>query len=899
MAGKPVGSFYVQLGLNTKEFQKNLKRSERDLKQAFGSAAIRTSQMLAAAMAGLAAATAAVGVAAVKMAADLERQQVAFTRLLGSAEAASKRLKSLQEFAAVTPYTFTELVEYEKRLLALGFGANETRSILSMLGDTAAGLGMNADGVGRLVKALGDIRSKGAVATQELNQLAEAGVPAREILAKGLGVSTAEMLKMVEDRTVSAATAITILMEGLNKRFGGMMELQSKTMLGMWSTVQGEGENVLRILGQQITASASLREAMEGLKNTAMEFRAVLEDQGLGAAFSGMFGPKTKIAIMAIAGAITGALVPAVIALSISLALISKPLAILVAIGAIAGAAGGALYAMGEKMKSGMNIAKEAASIAFEFIKNKALIVVNEVLSAVKGAIAQVAGMFERSAAYHGLSGMAKDFKQLADGMKSAAIEDAGNADLMRSQNDVIAARLSILWEAYNASTAWIDLMNSAGASNIFSVYDKVTDSVTRLKNVMLDATGVASFFNNIIGRGEKANLYNSLGGSGGTKTAKAPKKEGKSDREKLIEEAARQSEQIKDLWKRETSTKEELLDYEYQKEFEALAKTKSANKNYLEDLQRLTEVYSTKGRKMAEEDTAAKLEYLNVAKTEEIKALADRDAAYFEAFERKQELADLETQLLADTRAGDLAAYVEHLNAKTAAERAHLEGRRQLIQVYDELMMASQRSQASYMAETYQTVYSGLTDALTGIITGAKSAGEAFKQLGMQLIQMVVKWQIQRKLSAVMAKSIQVSELAVSTTMAAATAAAWAPAAAMVAAATFGASTASAAAGLTSLTALSRGLAIPGLANGGLVTGPTLAMVGEGKSDELVLPLNDRILSKIGGGEITINVINQTGQPVAARSSQRMDGAATVIDLFLEGYSRNMRGIQDVMGGR
>ena len=91
--GKPIGSFYVQLGLNTKEFQKNLKGANRELQQAFGSSAIRTSELLAAAMAGLAVAVAGVAAASVKMAADLERQQVSFTRLMGSAGAAKERLQ--------------------------------------------------------------------------------------------------------------------------------------------------------------------------------------------------------------------------------------------------------------------------------------------------------------------------------------------------------------------------------------------------------------------------------------------------------------------------------------------------------------------------------------------------------------------------------------------------------------------------------------------------------------------------------------------------------------------------------------------------------------------------------------------------------------------------------------
>jgi hypothetical protein len=40
---------------------------------------------------------------------------------------------------------------------------------------------------------------------------------------------------------------------------------------------------------------------------------------------------------------------------------------------------------------------------------------------------------------------------------------------------------------------------------------------------------------------------------------------------------------------------------------------------------------------------------------------------------------------------------------------------------------------------------------------------------------------------------------------------------------------------------------AIPGLAEGGITTGPTLAQIGEGKYQEAVLPLNKRAFEKAG----------------------------------------------------
>jgi hypothetical protein len=45
----------------------------------------------------------------------------------------------------------------------------------------------------------------------------------------------------------------------------------------------------------------------------------------------------------------------------------------------------------------------------------------------------------------------------------------------------------------------------------------------------------------------------------------------------------------------------------------------------------------------------------------------------------------------------------------------------------------------------------------------------------------------------------------------------------------------------------------LPGLAEGGIVTKPTIGMIGEGGQSEAVIPLDK--LGKMGGGNITINV--------------------------------------------
>jgi hypothetical protein len=72
----------------------------------------------------------------------------------------------------------------------------------------------------------------------------------------------------------------------------------------------------------------------------------------------------------------------------------------------------------------------------------------------------------------------------------------------------------------------------------------------------------------------------------------------------------------------------------------------------------------------------------------------------------------------------------------------------------------------------------------------------------------------------------------------------------------------------------------IPMLANGGIVTGPTLAMIGEGRGPEAVIPL-DR-MSEFGmGGGTTVNINVNGGDPQsvvnALRTYMRQNGSVPI----------------------
>lgn len=207
---------------------------------------------------GITAPIVAMGTAALEAGGKLEQTEVAFTGLLKSGEKAAAFLEQLKQFAATTPFEFPELTNAAKRMLALGFSAEQLIPTLKTIGDAAAGLGAGAEGVNRIVLALGQMQAKGKVMSQEMNQLAEVGIRAWDMLAHELGVSVSQAMEMVEHRSVTAAQGIKAILAGMAKDFGGQMENQSKTLLGVWSNIKDKITFVLQDVGKALLPWAKL-----------------------------------------------------------------------------------------------------------------------------------------------------------------------------------------------------------------------------------------------------------------------------------------------------------------------------------------------------------------------------------------------------------------------------------------------------------------------------------------------------------------------------------------------------------------------------------------------------------------------------------------------------------------
>lgn len=150
---------------------------------------------------------------------QFERYTVQFTTLLGSADAAHKRMEELFRFASTTPFQLPDVVEAAQKLEAYGVYSERA---LRAAGDAAAAYGKQMNDA---VEAVAD------AAMGEFERLKEFGIKAQHVqqqLGHELVRDTQKGLNEIRDAVIEIFEA----------RTGGGMQALSETLGGMISNLQ-------------------------------------------------------------------------------------------------------------------------------------------------------------------------------------------------------------------------------------------------------------------------------------------------------------------------------------------------------------------------------------------------------------------------------------------------------------------------------------------------------------------------------------------------------------------------------------------------------------------------------------------------------------------------------------
>lgn len=177
-----------------------------------------------------------IGKQALKASSDFEQANVQFGVMLGSAEKASKLVNELQNMANVTPFETQDLLDASKTLLNFGTNLEEILPDLQMLGDISGG---NRERMRSMTLAFSQMSSAGRLMGQDLLQMINAGFNPLQVISEKTGKSMAELKDEMGEGKIPVEMVKQAFKDATSEggRFYGMMEKQSETLEGRFSTL--------------------------------------------------------------------------------------------------------------------------------------------------------------------------------------------------------------------------------------------------------------------------------------------------------------------------------------------------------------------------------------------------------------------------------------------------------------------------------------------------------------------------------------------------------------------------------------------------------------------------------------------------------------------------------------
>jgi len=191
-----------------------------------------------------------VGSRIVSLGAQMEQTRISFTTFLrGNKQAADGLINQLNQFANVTPFTNAKVIQASRTLLAFGMDANEILPTLKFLGDVSAGTGKDLSELGVI---FGQIKGAGRLMGQDLLQLINAGFNPLQVISEKTGRSMADLKDDMSKGLISFDMVKQAFKDATSEGglFFNLMQKQSQSLSGRWSTLVGKLEMIGITLGE-------------------------------------------------------------------------------------------------------------------------------------------------------------------------------------------------------------------------------------------------------------------------------------------------------------------------------------------------------------------------------------------------------------------------------------------------------------------------------------------------------------------------------------------------------------------------------------------------------------------------------------------------------------------------
>jgi len=304
---------------NIENLSKNLANVEKNLDKVLGKNTMKLSKNFALGIGAATAALGAFGAACIKMADREKETERIFTGLIGSASKAKKTIQELSDWATNVPFEFKDMEETSKKLLSTGVAAEDLIPILNNLGNTAAMNGSGQAGIDAMSDAISRMSMTGAASSKDMKMLINNQVDAYGYLAAYLNTDVATAMEMVKNKSVDSGTAISAMMQGMQKDFSGGMDNIEKSLAGMLGTMEYNITYAMKAIGSELMDSFGITDIMAKATEAVRKFAVAIKTYGVRETLENFVPPWLEGTILAIAAAMLGAAVPAILAMAASL----------------------------------------------------------------------------------------------------------------------------------------------------------------------------------------------------------------------------------------------------------------------------------------------------------------------------------------------------------------------------------------------------------------------------------------------------------------------------------------------------------------------------------------------------------------------------------------------------
>jgi tape measure domain-containing protein len=172
----------------------------------------------------------------------------AFEVMQKSEAKAAELMGGIEKFARDTPFTTDQVGDVMKQLVGAGYDAKEAFDIFKRVGDTSAFANFSDDALKGVTRAITQIKSKGKLSAEELNQIFEAapGAVSREtlvdMLAKNTGRSVTKIKDELENGKITSAEGIKAILDTIDSTIsggvaGGLMAKLGSSITGRLSSL--------------------------------------------------------------------------------------------------------------------------------------------------------------------------------------------------------------------------------------------------------------------------------------------------------------------------------------------------------------------------------------------------------------------------------------------------------------------------------------------------------------------------------------------------------------------------------------------------------------------------------------------------------------------------------------